>query len=239
MGQKEKIILREREDLGPVLARADHQENAIEVNKKAFYGLPPMVQEFVLCHEVCHLKHNEWDEARTNALASELFLDRAHDAEDWAARQEFLSYLNPEGSQSNLWAEIIAGVVSLGTSIYGIIRQRNTGWYSWDKATKQANLKTMLTAAFEQARKSGSKSAADFFWKQLYAYTGKDDSLEEFLGRSDNAWVLPVIAQYEKKYGFNFYAVTPVDLTAYPLAIMAIGAVVGFVIYKIIKNQKK
>lgn len=239
MGPQEKITLREREDLGPVLARADHQDNAIEVNKKAFYNLPPMVQEFVLCHEVCHLKHNEWDEGRTNALASELFLDRATDATDRAERQQFLSYLDPDGTKSNLWAEIIAGVVSLGTSIYGVIRQRNTGWYSWDTATKQANLKTMLTAAFEQARKSSSKSAADFFWRQLYAYTGKDDSLEQFLARKENAWVEPVIAQYEQKYGFNFYAVTPVDLTAYPLAIVAIGAVVGFVIYKIIKNGKK
>lgn len=230
----------ERDDLGPVLARADHQENAIEVNKKAFYGLPPMVQEFVLCHEVCHLRHNEWDEGETNRLASELFLDRASNAEDLRNRREFLSYLDgTDGDYSNWWQIVVSAIpalANLGINIYNGIKESNAGWYSWSDATKQANLRTMLTSAFEEARKSSSKSAADFFWQQLRAYTNKDGSLEDFLDRSQNAWVKQTIAQYENRYGFNFYKVTPIDLTAYPLAIVAIGAVVGFIIYRIIKK---
>ena len=240
MGQKITIV--ERTDLGPVLARADHQENAIEVNGRAFYALPPLVQEFVLCHEVCHLRHNEWDEARTNQLAARLFLERARSAADREQRQRFLSYLDgTDGDYSNWWQAVIAAIpaaFSLGTTIYGIVKNQNAGWYSWDKATQQSNLNVMLKAAFEQSRKSRSRSAADFFWEQLEPNTNKDDSLEKFLSRSGNAWVRQYIAKYEKAYGFGFTEVTPIDLTAYPLVIVAIGAVVAFIIYRIIKNRK-
>ena len=242
MGQK-KIAILERDDLGPVLARADHEENAIEVNGRAFYALPPLVQEFVLCHEVCHLVHNEWDEARTNQLAARLFLERARSAADREQRQRFLSYLDgTDGDYSNWWQAVIAAIpaaFNLGTTIYGIVKNQNAGWYSWDKATQQSNLNVMLKAAFEQSRKSRSRSAADFFWEQLEPNTNKDDSLEKFLSRSGNAWVRQYITKYEKAYGFGFTEVTPIDLTAFPLVIVAIGAVVAFIIYRIIKKSKK
>ena len=237
----EKITIVEREDLGPVLARADHQENVVEVNGKAFYKLPPMVQEFVLCHEVCHLRHNEWDEARTNALASRLFLSRATDADDLAARREFLSYIDGEGGYSNSLAGIMAVIgsaFSLGSTVFGIIKNRNAGWYSWDKQTQQDNLKIMLTQAFESSRKSGKNSAEYYLWAQLSNYTAKDDSLSKFLGRSENAWVKNEIRSFEKEYGFGLSDVTPIDITAFPLVILALGAIIGYAVYTIIKNRK-
>lgn len=235
-----KIQTREVADLGPVLARADHQLGVVEVNGKAFYRLPAMVQEFVLCHEVCHLKYNEWDEARTNQLATELFLRRAKGEADLEQRKRFISYVGGHGGYSNFaWEALITGVLGLGTTVFGIIRQRDSGWYSWDISTQRANLKTLLTQAFEQSRKSSRQSAAEFFWAQMQAYTAKDSSLDQFLRRSANEWVNNEIAKYEKAYGFKFEEVTPIDLTAFPLAIVAIGALVGFVVYKIIKNRMK
>ena len=239
MGQGEKIAIREA-DLGPVIARADHRDCAIEVNSEIFYRLPPMVQEFVLCHEVCHLKHDEWDEARTNLLAAKLFLERSKGDADRKAREEFLSYLDGNGGYSNFaWATLVSSLVSLGGTVYGIIKNRNAGWYSWDKQTQAANLKVMLTQAFEQSRKSGSRSAADYFWDQMYNYTNKDGDLESFLKRSGNSWVPEFIRNYEKRYGFGFSEVTPVDITAYPLAMLAIGLAVGYVVYRIIKKSRK
>ena len=235
--------MRECEDLGPVLARADHRDNAIEVNGKAFYQLPPMVQEFIMCHEVCHLKHEEWDEARTNQLASTLFLQRSKDAADRTERERFLSYLDgAEAKYSNWWQAVLAVIPSLfnlGTTIYGIYTTQNAGWYSWDGTTQRSNLETMLKSSFEQSRRSSQHSAAEYFWAQMQRYTNKDDSLNEFLGRSDNSWVRSYIKKYEKSYGFGFEEVTPIDLTAYPIVIIAIGAVVGYVVYKIVKKRKK
>lgn len=236
-----KIIVRVRPDLGPVLARADHRDNAIEVNGKVFYQLPPMVQEFVLCHEVCHLTHGEWDEQRTQQLAARLFMDRAKGDADRDERQRFLSYLDGHDTSNITVAAILAaasGVLSLGTSIWGIIKNRNAGWYSWDDATQRSNLNAMLTEAFEGSRKTNQRSAADLLWEQLSVYTNKDDSLNDFLSRSDNAWVRPVIGKYETAYGFGLEEVTPIDLTAFPLLILAVGGLLGFALYKTFKNKK-
>lgn len=239
MEQQTKIEVREA-DLGPVIARADHLEGAVEVNKDIFYKLPPQVQEFVLCHEVCHLKHNEWDEARTNALASELYLSRAANDDDRKERERFLSYIDDNGGYSNFaWGALLSAATTIFTTAYGIISNQNAGWYSWDDATRHANIDVMLTQAFEQSRKTNKQSAAAIFWAQLQPFTNKDDDLNEFLSRSGNAWVKSCIAAYEKKYGFGFNEVTPIDITAFPVAMLAIGLVVGFVVYKIIKNSRK
>lgn len=239
------IAIREQADLGPVIARADHRDGAIEVNGKIFYRLPPLVQEFVLCHEICHLKYEEWDEAETNRLASEVFLKRATSADDLEQRRRFLSYMEGKDT-SNLGVtgilSIVGSVYTLGTSIYGVIESRNMGWYSWPYATQSSNLDVMLTRAFEESRKSSQRSAADFFWETMCQYTNKDDSLEKFLNRSDNSWVESHIARYEKKYGFGFYDVTPIDWMAFPAVQVALGALVGAAVFivlrKYIKNPK-
>ena len=239
MGQKEKIAIREA-SLGPVIARADHVDGAIEVNKDYFYRLPSAVQEYVLCHEVCHLKHDEWDEGKTNALASQLYLSRAKNEADRRERKQFLSFLSDNGGYTNFafWS-VIPAAVSLGYSVYGVILDQEAGWYSWDVNTKKKNLKTMLTQAFEQARRSNKHSASEYFWTQLYNYDNKDVDVDKFLKRSENAWVKSHIAKYEKYYGFGFDEVTPIDLKAFPLVMLAIGLAVGFVVYKIIKKVRK
>ena len=243
---EQKITIVEVDDLGPVLARADHYKNAVEVNAKAFYKLPSMVQEFILCHEFCHLKHQEWDENRTNQLASKLFLQRATSEADLQERKKFLSYLSgQEGERGNYsnWVQFviaaIPALVALGVKIYSGVKQKNAGWYSWDKDIKQKTLETMLTSSFEQARRTNKHSASEYLWAQLQGYTNKDDTLEQFLDRSQNAWVKTEIAKYETQYGFKLDEVTPIDLTAYPIVIVAIGVVVGVVIYKLIKSRKK
>ena len=239
MEPKKEIAIREA-DLGPVIARADHQDWAIEVNSKIFYKLPPMVQEFVLCHEVCHLWYDEPDENRANALATELFMSRAVSEADANRRREFVSYMDTRGGYSNFaWGALAAAVISLGTTVYGIISNRNAGWYKWDEQTQRSNLTTMLTTAFEQARRTSRYSAADYFWAQMQNYTNKDDSLDEFLNRSKNAWVKTEVAKYEKKYGRGFKEVKMLDITAFPLAIAAIILAVAAAVYFIVRKKKK
>ncbi len=241
MGPQEKITLREA-DLGPVIARTDHLDGAIEVNSEIFYELPPMVQEFVLCHEVCHLMYGEHDEGRTNMLASKLFMDRAKGDADRRVRADFLAYMDGKEYSNFDVAAIIAAAtaaIGLGTTVYNTIKDRNALWYSWTDAVKRANLNAMLSNAFEGSRKTSRESAAQIFWTQMYNYTNKDNDLAGFLAREENAWVRPVIRKFETAYGFGFEQVTPIDITAFPLAMVAIGALVGFVIYRIIKNAKK
>ena len=247
MEEIQGIKIREAADLGPVIARADHRDRAIEVNRKIFYGLPPMAQEFVLCHEVCHLRYDDHDEARTNQRAADLFMQRATNADDRRARAEFLSYLESNGGYSNLGpveiVEIVGAVVtavtSIAVTIYSVVSARNAGWYSWNQGTRRKWLEGALTMAFEQARRSGSRSAADYFWAQLAPCTAKDESLDEWEGRSVNEWTKAVIKKYEKAYSVGFREVTPIDLTAFPLAMLGIGLLVGAAAYLLIKKLKK
>ena len=238
------IAIREADDLGPVIARADHQDRAIEVNRRIFYGLPPLAQEFVLCHEVCHLRYDDHDEARTNQRAASLYVSRSRGEADRAERERFVSYLYDNGGYSNeaIAAIVIAAVtaaVSIAATVYNVVATRRAGWYSWSQGAKRNWLESALATAFEKARTSSSHSAADYFWAQLAGCTNKDESLDEWLSRNENEWTKAVIKKYEKAYGFGFSEVTPVDLTAYPLAIVVIGAVAAFVIYRIIKKTKK
>lgn len=238
MARKTQIEIREA-DLGPVIARADHVDGAIEVNSEIFYKLPPMVQEFVLCHEVCHLRYEEWDEARTNRLASDLFISRASGDDDRKVREKFVGYMDGRDYSNFAWETLIAGVVNAGFTAYGIIAQRNGGWYKLDDSTKRSMAQALVEESFEQSRRSGSKSAADFFWSAMRNYTAKDDSLEQFLGRSDNSFVQQYITAAEKRYGFGFSEVTPIDLTAFPVVMVAIGIAIGYIVFRIIKKYRK
>lgn len=235
------IEIRECADLGPVIARADHRDHAIEVNRQVFYQLPSLVQEFVLCHEVCHLQADEYNEAVTNHLAAQLFLSRATNEADCSRRAEFLAYLDgKEGDYTNFSVAaitaIIGAVATVGTTVYGIVKQRNAGWYSWDNATQQSNLRVMLANAFEESRKSSTKSAKDFFWEEMQQYDNKDNGYDKFISRSGNAWVKDYVAQFEQKYGFKFDEVTPVDLLAFTGVKVALGVLVGLAAFMIIKH---
>lgn len=133
--------------------------------------------------------------------------------------------------------------MNVAPSVAAILRQRNSGWYGWDTDTQASNLKALLTIAFEQSQKTGSESAADIFWTAFEPYDGRDDSLEKFLARADNAWVKKYIAAYEKRYGVGFYDVTPVNwlgLTAVKVGLaVAAFAVVLLIGLKTTKKLKK
>ena len=76
-----------RADLGNVIARADFLEQTIELNDSVYPYLSPMMQELVMCHEVCHLAYGEHDENRTRQLGEALFLSRATSPDDLKRRR--------------------------------------------------------------------------------------------------------------------------------------------------------
>lgn len=241
-----RIEVRQCDDLGPVVARADHQRNAIEVNAAIFYKMPPMVQEWVLCHEVCHLAYGERDEARTNQLAAGLYLGRAADEADRARRADFLAYLagkdydySNEPITATAVIGLVTGVVTLGSTVFGVIKSRNAGWYSWDDAEKRRNLDVLLTNAFEGSRRTNTESAADIFWQTFQAYAPKDGSLDRFLSRSSNAWVKGVIAKYEASYGFGFAEVTPIDWLSFPAVKIGLALAAALAVFLIVKKARK
>lgn len=203
------------DDLGPVIARADFHNQTIELNGKIFPNLPPMVQEYVMCHEVCHLRYDDHDEAATTVRAQQLFLQRANGAADLAERKQFLSTTISQQYGNELVVGAVITLVLAGISlaatitagVISLVKARNIGWYSWSESVQRQNLAVMLDEAFTSAKEGADKPASEYFWLQLDQYTAKDDSLEQFLGRKANQWVNDVIEQYATKYGFGFNVV--------------------------------
>lgn len=233
-------------DLGPVIARADFQNRTIELNGKIFPNLPPMVQEYVMCHEVCHLRYDDHDESATTLRAQQLFLSRAKGASDLAERRQFLSTTVTQSNYGNiaittLVTLIVAGISLTITAVSGIVslsRARNIGWYSWNEAVQRQNLAVMLDEAFTSAKEGADKPASDYFWLQLNQFNAKDDTLEQFLGRKSNLWVNDVVRQYEAKYGFGFTEVyeRKVYENLWFKALMAVG--IAVIIYLIVERVR-
>ena len=233
-------------DLGPVIARADFQNRTIELNGKIFPNLPPMVQEYVMCHEVCHLRYDDHDESATTLRAQQLFLSRAKGASDLAERRQFLSTTVTEGKYGNelvtIIGLIIAGVTLTVTAVSGIVslsRARNIGWYSWNETVQRQNLAVMLDQAFGSAKEGADRPAADYFWLQLDQYTAKDDSLEQFLGRKSNLWVNDVIPQYEAKWGFGFTEVYEKKLYDHLWFKALMAVAVAAIVYLVVERVRK
>lgn len=234
-------------DLGPVIARADFHNRTIELNGKIFPNLPPMVQEYVMCHEVCHLRYDDHDEAATTLRAQQLFLARANGHADLAERKHFLSTTITQQQYGNEIAVglilLIAGAITLtATTVGGIIslvKARNIGWYSWNDAVQRQNLAVMLDEAFSSAKEGADKPASDYFWLQLDQYTAKDDSLEQFLGRKSNLWVNDVIPQYEAKWGFGFTEVYEKKIYDHLWFKALMAVAVAAIVYLVVERVRK
>lgn len=234
-------------DLGPVIARADFHNRTIELNGKIFPSLPPMVQEYVMCHEVCHLRYDDHDESATTLRAQQLFLSRAKSPSELAERKRFLSTTITQQKYGNIATEtlvfiILGGIALTATTIGGIIslvKARNVGWYSWSEAVQRQNLAVMLDQAFSSAKEGADQPAADYFWLQLDQYTAKDDSLEQFLGRKSNLWVNDVIPQYEAKWGFGFTEVYEKKLYDHLWFKALMAVAVAAIVYLVVERVRK
>ncbi len=199
-----------------IYARADHVARAIEVNADVYPVLDPLMREFVMCHEVCHLEWDDNDEARTTARACFLFIDRAVTPTDRQKRIEWLKSIGMDSERySNIATEVImaivaAACVAVAATAAGVVaivkgvRSRNIGWYSWDDAYKKEYLNRALTDAFNNAMQSDSSTARTFFWNDFAQYTAKDKNFDRFITRKGNTWVKQVIEKFEYRYGFGF-----------------------------------
>lgn len=231
-----------RADLGNVIARADFLDQTIELNDAIYPDLPPLTQELVMCHEVCHLAYGEHDEARTQRRAEELFLSRAKGADDLELRR---AAIGKGGSRygneiaTMLLITIIATTLSVAVAAGSYILKRNQGWYMWKESVRKARMKAMLEQAFQNAKASGSRTAADFLWDQLAVYTNKDSSLDQFLDRNKNSWVEGMIQEYERAYGFGFNELYRKPLAERPWFKAVAVVIVGLAVYLAVDAVRK
>ncbi len=244
----EKKITYKLADTGHWMARCDHSTNVIELNRREFFKLSPMLQDYIWIHEHVHLLQDVYDEAECNRLTDEIFLSRAKDESDRKERVRFVARSNDDSlTKSNFWEVLLGSLISMGGSVASqIIENRNAGYYSLGVDDRKRLVDSLLSEAFMASLLTDSQSAKDIFWQNLVGMVARKKEQDYSGWYDNNRFVDEYIEKYEAKYGFGFDDITPVNKMAHPqyqkmtrtLSIMAIALAVLVMALVLLKDKK-
>ena len=232
--------------MGPVIARANHDTNVIELNADIYPSMPPYMREYVMCHELVHLEYGEYDEQRTNEIAQRIFLNNAKGEADLEARKDFLRLGTANANQSNLGTVAITSIIGLAMTVFstgsGLIGQYKSSnpFTSLELADQKKLTRNMIVAAFEQSQLVNDKSAKQIFEGLLANYwsNGYDAFVDKY-----REWFLPMVAEVARGYDFGWNDITPINLWKYApfriAVIVAVAALAVFITAKITKKKSK
>lgn len=231
-------------DTGHWIALCNHDTGLIELNRRDFPRLSALMKDYIWCHEYAHLLYDVYDEAQCNAIADQLFIERAKTPGE---RREREAFVRDSGSSavSGIAITAIIGLattaVSLGVKGYKVFvkAKEGQGYYALSAGERYLLVKDLLNASFEAARKGGS-SAKDLFWSMMLQLPSVEADYDAWL--SNNSFANGYIAECEKAYGFSFTEMLPTSYWSKPivkvLVITAAIAAIALVAYKIIKKRR-
>lgn len=213
---EEKQITYKLTDTGHWLARCDHSANVIELNRRNFFRLSPMMQDYIWIHECVHLKYDVYDETECNRITDEIFISRAKNDSDRLERIKFVANSHETGT-SNFWATLVGSLLSIGaTVVSGTIANNNAGYYSLDADARRTYVDTLLAEAFKASLLTDTQSAKDIFWANLKPNIAKNKEQVYSGWRKNNGFVDEYISKYEQMYNFGFDEITPINKKAHP-----------------------
>lgn len=239
-------------DTGYYLARCDHSTGVIELNRRVFSRLDPIMRDYIWCHEYVHLLCDIHDEAKCNETTARVFVARAKNETDRQDRIKFVEASHVGEGISGL--DPVSAVVSMAVSIVvktakdvarSISTNRNLrdylengGFNALDSEKQVSLVDAYLEKAFKASRRVSDRSARDFFWLYMEPIVDGtyDSTYYQFISR--HRWVLDHIAKYEKEYGFAIDEVLPADSSDIYKWI-AVGTVAAIAIIYLIKKLKK
>ena len=235
-------------DTGHWLARCDHDTGVIELNKRDFPRLSPLMQDYVWCHEYAHLLYDTFDESAVNAIVDKIFVDRGRTKAERKVRLNFLQ--KSEGSAYSSSFDPTTAVSWRIDKVFGIVRDiittkiyndavfdanENSGFNSLNEEKQKIVVDTFLKSSFNLARRSSTRTAQNFFMGKMEPLLTPISISSYALLVSRYRWIADYVDKYEKKYGFGFIEVTPADYTDVYIGIaviVAILAVAGYLIYR-------
>ncbi|MBQ8761348.1 MAG: hypothetical protein IJZ06_08015 [Bacteroidales bacterium] len=213
---EEKQITYKLTDTGHWLARCDHSTNVIELNRRNFFKLSPMMQDYIWIHECVHLKYDVYDETECNRITDEIFISRAKNDSDRMERIKFV-VSSHDSSKSNFWTMLVGSLISLGTSAATkAIVNGKTGYYSLDVDARRTYVDGLLAEAFKASLLTDTQSAKDIFWANLKPNIAKNKEQVYSGWRKNNGFVDEYIEKYEQMYNFGFDEITPINKKAHP-----------------------
>lgn len=230
-------------DTGHWLARCCHATNVIELNRREFPRLSPMMRDFTWVHENVHLRYGVYDESECNRLTAAIFISRAKTPEERRERVRFIR--NSEGMAYSGIAvsavvSLAAAAVSLGVKVYNYYQTaKESGYYALSASERYELLSGLIKYSFEQAKKGG-QSARQIFWAYIQQVPGVGTSYDAFIGDQANHLARSYIARCEAEYGFKFDQVLPVDWLATPVvkySVIALAVVAAVLVF--LKLRKK
>lgn len=228
--EKEKITYRFA-DIGRWMARCNHATNEIEINRREFFRLSPMLQEYIWIHEHVHLLCDVYDESECNRISNKIFISRAKNEEDRLERIKFVARSTDDPDKSNWIAAVICTVISISVSLTQVaVAKRNSGYYSLSEEARKRLVDTCLKNAFEQSLLTDTESAQDLFWAEIGPTIARKKE-QTFAGwYAKNRFIDEYIEKYENQYGFGFGQVLPANPTAHPqyqkiIHVLSIGAI--------------
>lgn len=231
-------------DTGHWLARCDHESKVIELNRRDFFELSPMMQDYIWIHEYVHLKYGIYDEAECNSVTDRIFISRAENEKDKISRIKFVASSH-DSVKSNFWSVVVSNLISLGTTVASSVwGGRNSGYYSLSDHEQFTYVDNLLSEAFKASLLTDKQSAKDIFWSYISPNIGRakeKTSFNAWLG--NNMFARTLIAQYETQWGFGFDELTPIDEKRHPsyqktMGIVSILAVVIALIILVIVLKK-
>lgn len=243
---EERQITYKLTDTGHWLARCDHSTNVIELNRRNFFRLSPMMQDYIWVHEYVHLKYDVYDEAETNRITDEIFISRAKNDSERLERIKFVANSHKENT-SNFWAVLISSVISVGTSVAtSIWGGRNAGYYSLSESDRQIFVDNLLSESFKASLLTDTQSAKDIFWMQMSQNINRNKEKKSYdTWAANNTFVKSLISKYENKYGFKFSAITPINKKAHPeyqkmmKTIGAVAVVLAVIVLMVVLTKTK
>lgn len=235
-----KVIWR---DTGHWVARCNHETGVIELNRREFPRLSPMMQDYVFCHEYVHLLCDETDENRCNLITDRVFIERGRTEADRRIRAEFVNRSNsdgPETSHSFLAVasivSAVAGIVNSVISAFSAAKQKS-GYYALSKTERRKLVEGFVAKAFEASRNTSDKSAQEIFWEYMSQCDTGDANYRAWLVK--NSFISKYIRDNEQKYGFKFGGVYNIRYIDYPSVKVAVALAFALGVFIIYRTSKK
>lgn len=245
---EEKKITYKLSDTGHWLARCDHSTNVIELNRREFFRLSPMLQEYIWIHEHVHLLHDVYDEAECNIITDEIFVSRAKNEQERLERINFVVRSNDSSlTKSNFWTVLLGSILSLGTTfVTSTIRNNNVGYYSLGVDDRKRFIDSLLSESFQASLLTDSQSAKDIFWQNLSPTIARRKEQTYAGWRASNEFIDEYIEKYERHYGFGFDQILPANPMAHPqyqkmmktFSIIAIALAIVVLALVLLKTKK-
>ncbi len=228
-------------DTGHWLARCNHQSGVIELNRRDYPRLSPMMRDYIWVHEYVHLLYGIYDENECNRISDRIFISRGATENERSQRAAFVSRsagFATSGVAVTAVAAVVSAVASLGSYIYGLFQEaKPVGYWALSNQKQKELLEGLIAASFNEASRGGV-SAKEVFWGYMSQIDGISQSFDEFLAKEIQA--PKYFAAAEAKYGFNKETVLPVRWLQQPVVIIGLCVLlVAIAIIVILKKKGK